>query len=185
VSELRTSLPGGHRQVVDGLRERFHIPAPKDPNANLSEANITIPTHTAALEKFEIAMAHRPRLVAIERASMAPTDMDFAQIFDCFTFEVIQKLEEAGFGTAGEGRRRVRGRWRHRGARVRAVTGLRLRRCSRCADRNHPPQHRCDACGSEDLARTATSRREQLDTSAVTQRGFHLGFAGVSGGAGR
>jgi acetyl-CoA acetyltransferase len=29
--------------------------------------------------------------------------MDFAQIYDCFTFEVIQQLEEAGFCKRGEG----------------------------------------------------------------------------------
>jgi acetyl-CoA acetyltransferase len=29
--------------------------------------------------------------------------MDFAQIYDCFTFEVIQQLEEAGFCERGQG----------------------------------------------------------------------------------
>jgi acetyl-CoA acetyltransferase len=40
---------------------------------------------------------------AFERAGMSPADMDFAQIYDCFTFEVIQQLEEAGFCNRGEG----------------------------------------------------------------------------------
>jgi acetyl-CoA acetyltransferase len=40
-------------------------------------------------------------------AGMGPEDMDFAQVYDCFTFEVIQQLEEAGFCARGEGGRFV------------------------------------------------------------------------------
>ncbi len=41
--------------------------------------------------------------VAFERAGVGPADMDFAQVYDCFTFEVIQQLEEAGFCERGAG----------------------------------------------------------------------------------
>lgn len=45
---------------------------------------------TAAPEAFRIA-------------GVSHDDIDFAQIYDCFTFEVIQQIEEAGFCRRGEG----------------------------------------------------------------------------------
>lgn len=36
-------------------------------------------------------------------AGLTPADVDVAMIYDCFTFEVIQQLEEAGFCPRGEG----------------------------------------------------------------------------------
>ncbi|MBC3192972.1 transporter [Pseudonocardia sp. C8] len=36
-------------------------------------------------------------------AGLTPADVDVALVYDCFTFEVIQQLEEAGFCDRGEG----------------------------------------------------------------------------------
>lgn len=40
---------------------------------------------------------------AFAQAALTPSDVDLALIYDCFTFEVIQQLEEAGFCKRGEG----------------------------------------------------------------------------------
>lgn len=57
-------------------------------------------------DMLTIGLTHAaPR--AWNSAGLGPEDMDFAQIYDCFTFEALQQLEEAGFCPRGKGERFV------------------------------------------------------------------------------
>lgn len=44
-----------------------------------------------------------------QRTGMGPSDMDAAMIYDCFTFEVLHQLEDAGFAPHGRGHELVLG----------------------------------------------------------------------------
>ncbi|MCE4267543.1 thiolase family protein [Rhodococcus sp. MS16] len=72
--------------VIDGCAEA----RPTDPTDMFNRSDF-----------FEIGLTRAaPR--AWEMAGLGPEDMSFAQVYDCFTFEVLQQLEEAGFCGRGE-----------------------------------------------------------------------------------
>lgn len=56
---------------------------------------------------FDIGLRSAAR-ACYERAGIGPADVDVAMIYDCFTFEVLHQLEEAGFCERGESDKLVR-----------------------------------------------------------------------------
>lgn len=53
-------------------------------------------------DPFELGVGHATAR-AFEMAGIGHDDVDFAEIYDCFTFQVIHQLEEMGFCKRGEG----------------------------------------------------------------------------------
>ena len=86
-SAERAKALGTHKPVfISGVAEGH--PDPMDDVVNRSDP-FTIGTTHAAPKAYEMA-------------GVGPEDCDFAQVYDCFTFEVLQQLEEAGFCARGE-----------------------------------------------------------------------------------
>lgn len=81
-----TSVTGHEPVYVSGVAEGH--PYPADDITNRPDIFTVGLTHAA------------PK--AYEMAGLGPEDADFAQVYDCFTFEVVQQLEEAGFCARGE-----------------------------------------------------------------------------------
>jgi acetyl-CoA acetyltransferase len=94
----------GAAVLVSSLRtaRRLGITAPVE-IAAVAEGRATPASDiTNRQDLFRIGLTDAaPR--AYEVAGIGPKDMAFAQVYDCFTFEVIQQLEEAGFCPRGEG----------------------------------------------------------------------------------
>jgi NAD(P)H-dependent flavin oxidoreductase YrpB (nitropropane dioxygenase family) len=76
LDQLRADIPAEHTEFVNGLRDRFSIPAPKEVGGHNKEADNLIPTHFGAREKFTVAMAHRPRIVA---SALGPAPLDLVK----------------------------------------------------------------------------------------------------------
>ena len=51
-------------------------------------------THTGAIQSGK---------AAYKMAGVSPMDIDYAQIYDCFTYMVLVQLEDYGFCKKGEG----------------------------------------------------------------------------------
>jgi NAD(P)H-dependent flavin oxidoreductase YrpB (nitropropane dioxygenase family) len=96
LAELAARIPAGHRQFVDDLRARFHIPAPKDAAAYSHQGDNLIPTHQRAREKMEIVLAHRPRLVASALGPVPRDIVDRLKAHDCLIAGLVGAPGQAG-----------------------------------------------------------------------------------------
>jgi acetyl-CoA acetyltransferase len=84
---MNLSKKSGHRPVyITGVAEGHAYPA--DDLTNRPDF-------------FAIGLTQAAPL-AYEMAGLGPEDADFAEIYDCFTFEALQQIEEAGFCKRGE-----------------------------------------------------------------------------------
>jgi len=91
-AERARDLPGTPVTIVGGASGQ---PYPADEITNRSDI-FTTGLSIAAPQAFG-------------RAGMTPDDIDAAMVYDCFTFEVLQQLEEIGFCKRGEGGEFVEG----------------------------------------------------------------------------
>jgi NAD(P)H-dependent flavin oxidoreductase YrpB (nitropropane dioxygenase family) len=62
--QLLERIPAEHRRFVEGLMEQFGIRTPKNSAEYSPSGDNLIPTHRRALEKWDVAVAHQPALVA-------------------------------------------------------------------------------------------------------------------------
>jgi len=59
--------------------------------------------HISAARNLTTSAAKEAGQRAFEMSGLCPTDMDFAQLYDCFTPTVLVELEDLGFCNKGEG----------------------------------------------------------------------------------
>jgi len=85
-AERARDVPGTPVAIVSGASGQ---PYPADEITNRKDF-FTTGLSTAAPQAFG-------------RAGIVPDDVDVAMVYDCFTFEVLQQLEEMGFCKRGEG----------------------------------------------------------------------------------
>ena len=86
--------------AADRARDLRHRPVHL---AGLAEGHPDSPDDLVNRRDFFTVGLTRAAPRAFATAGVTPSDVDAAMIYDCFTFEVIQQLEEAGFCARGDG----------------------------------------------------------------------------------
>jgi acetyl-CoA acetyltransferase len=86
--------------AADRARDLRHRPVHL---AGLAEGHPDSPDDLVNRRDFFTVGLTRAAPRAFAAAGVTPSDVDAARIYDCFTFEVIQQLEEAGFCARGDG----------------------------------------------------------------------------------
>lgn len=86
--------------AADRARDLRHRPVHL---AGLAEGHPDSPDDLVNRRDFFTVGLTRAAPRAFAAAGVTPADVDAAMIYDCFTFEVIQQLEEAGFCARGDG----------------------------------------------------------------------------------
>lgn len=94
----------GAAAVVLTTRERAGDgPRPVVELASATSARASSPDDLFSREDFFDCGLTRAAPRAFREAGLIPADVDVALVYDCFTFELIHQLEEAGFCARGEG----------------------------------------------------------------------------------